>query len=145
MFSMSTLSATWLVRDTVYSRSRGQRNIYHIRQHDVSWGTKGSDKMEALPSLKVEKEAGGEVVVKDIQRVSISSRHCSMTLADDARYRRTKTSWTTHSSLSLVVAYSRCPKTSLGKSPRSTTRTRHSGKFSPRDSCPNVETDTFVN
>ena len=29
--------------------------------------------MEALPSLKVEKEAGGEVVVKDIQRVSISS------------------------------------------------------------------------
>jgi len=35
----------------------------------VSWGTKGSDKMEALPSLKVEKEASGEVVVKDIQRV----------------------------------------------------------------------------
>ncbi|KAG7528792.1 hypothetical protein FFLO_05933 [Filobasidium floriforme] len=44
-------------------------NVYAFcNLHDVSWGTKGSDKMEALPSLKVEKEAGGEVVVKDIQR-----------------------------------------------------------------------------
>lgn len=39
-------------------------------RHDVSWGTKGSDKAEALPSVSSKKAAGeGPSVVEDVERV----------------------------------------------------------------------------
>lgn len=38
-------------------------NVYAFcNWHDVSWGTKGSDKVEALPSAKTKKDAGGKVL-----------------------------------------------------------------------------------
>ncbi|UKZ65564.1 uncharacterized protein TrAtP1_006763 [Trichoderma atroviride] len=36
--------------------------------HDVSWGTKGSDKAEALPSANVQKGEKNEVVVEEIEK-----------------------------------------------------------------------------
>ncbi|KAK4114014.1 glycosyltransferase family 2 protein [Canariomyces notabilis] len=36
--------------------------------HDVSWGTKGSDKNDALPSAEVQKGEKGEVVVEEIEK-----------------------------------------------------------------------------
>lgn len=37
--------------------------------HDVSWGTKGSDKVDALPSVSSKKVAGeGPAVVEDMQK-----------------------------------------------------------------------------
>ena len=45
-------------------------NVYAFcNLHDVSWGTKGSDKAEALPAVSSSKEKGGEPgVVEDVQR-----------------------------------------------------------------------------
>ncbi|ORY35547.1 chitin synthase-domain-containing protein [Naematelia encephala] len=45
-------------------------NVYAFcNLHDVSWGTKGSDKAEALPAISSTKEKSGEVgVVEDVQR-----------------------------------------------------------------------------
>jgi len=41
-------------------------NVYAFcNLHDVSWGTKGSDKAEALPSVSSSKPKGGEAVVED--------------------------------------------------------------------------------
>jgi chitin synthase len=36
--------------------------------HDVSWGTKGSDKADALPSAKTTKEDGKAAVIEEIDR-----------------------------------------------------------------------------
>lgn len=46
-------------------------NVYAFcNLHDVSWGTKGSDKAEALPSVSSSKEKGEEAaVVQDTERV----------------------------------------------------------------------------
>jgi len=46
-------------------------NVYAFcNLHDVSWGTKGSDKAEALPSVSSSKEKGDEAaVVQDTERV----------------------------------------------------------------------------
>lgn len=39
-------------------------------RHDVSWGTKGSDKEEALPSVSSKKPGGeGPAVVEDMEKV----------------------------------------------------------------------------
>lgn len=45
-------------------------NVYAFcNLHDVSWGTKGSDKAEALPAVSSSKEKGeGVGVVEDVQR-----------------------------------------------------------------------------
>jgi chitin synthase len=41
-------------------------NVYAFcNWHDVSWGTKGSDKAEALPSAKTKTEGGGEKVIDE--------------------------------------------------------------------------------
>lgn len=38
-------------------------------RHDVSWGTKGSDKAEALPSVSSKKPTGeGPAVVEDVEK-----------------------------------------------------------------------------
>ena len=36
-------------------------------QHDVSWGTKGSDKVEALPSAKSRRDDKSEAAVVEVQ------------------------------------------------------------------------------
>ncbi|WVQ74921.1 hypothetical protein IAR50_004529 [Cryptococcus sp. DSM 104548] len=44
-------------------------NVYAFcNLHDVSWGTKGSDKAEALPAVLSSKKDGGAAVVEDTQR-----------------------------------------------------------------------------
>ena len=44
-------------------------NVYAFcNLHDVSWGTKGSDKAEALPSVSSKKTKDAEVVVEDTTR-----------------------------------------------------------------------------
>ncbi|KAI1786680.1 glycosyltransferase family 2 protein [Ganoderma leucocontextum] len=44
-------------------------NVYAFcNLHDVSWGTKGSDKAEALPSVSSKKTKDAEVVVEDTER-----------------------------------------------------------------------------
>ncbi|KAH8925253.1 glycosyltransferase family 2 protein [Atractiella rhizophila] len=46
-------------------------NVYAFcNLHDVSWGTKGSDKADALPSVttKKDKKEGGEMVVEDVAK-----------------------------------------------------------------------------
>lgn len=41
-----------------------------IQRHDVSWGTKGSDKDDALPSVSSKKPGGaGPAVVEDVEKV----------------------------------------------------------------------------
>jgi hypothetical protein len=50
--------------------------------------------MEALPSLKVEKQAGGEKVVQDIQRVSITFTFRRDNGDADTYVARIKTNWT---------------------------------------------------
>lgn len=53
-------------------------NVYAFANwHDVSWGTKGSDKAEALPSAKTEKAADGKHVVieePDLPQADIDSQ-----------------------------------------------------------------------
>ncbi|VDB96839.1 unnamed protein product [Peniophora sp. CBMAI 1063] len=45
-------------------------NVYAFcNLHDVSWGTKGSDKADALPSVKATKGKEGEKVVEDMARM----------------------------------------------------------------------------
>ncbi|GAA94465.1 glycosyltransferase family 2 protein [Mixia osmundae IAM 14324] len=45
-------------------------NVYAFcNLHDVSWGTKGSDKADALPSVSSKKEKGSDGVVEDIQKL----------------------------------------------------------------------------
>src|SRR5699024_8576563 len=36
--------------------------------HDVSWGTKGSDKADALPSAKIIQGKGSEAVVEEVEK-----------------------------------------------------------------------------
>lgn len=44
-------------------------NVYAFcNWHDVSWGTKGSDKVEALPSAKTKKDGGGGKVIDEPDR-----------------------------------------------------------------------------
>ncbi|KAI0729316.1 glycosyltransferase family 2 protein [Fomitopsis betulina] len=44
-------------------------NVYAFcNLHDVSWGTKGSDKAEALPSVSSKKTKDADVVVEDVSR-----------------------------------------------------------------------------
>lgn len=47
-------------------------NVYAFcNLHDVSWGTKGSDKAEALPAVSSTKDQSGEAgVVEVVQRAS---------------------------------------------------------------------------
>lgn len=46
-----------------------QKNVYAFcNLHDVSWGTKGSDKVEALPAAQSKKD-GGEKVVETQEKV----------------------------------------------------------------------------
>jgi chitin synthase len=53
-------------------------NVYAFSNwHDVSWGTKGSDKAEALPSAKTEKGADGKTTVieePDLPQADIDSQ-----------------------------------------------------------------------
>jgi chitin synthase len=45
-------------------------NVYAFcNLHDVSWGTKGSDKAEALPSVSSSKTKGAETIVEDTAKV----------------------------------------------------------------------------
>ena len=44
-------------------------NVYAFSNwHDVSWGTKGSDKADALPSVKTTKEGGKDTVIEEIDK-----------------------------------------------------------------------------
>lgn len=51
-------------------------NVYAFcNLHDVSWGTKGSDRAEALPAISSSKEKDGDTaVVEEQQRVSTNTR-----------------------------------------------------------------------
>jgi hypothetical protein len=82
--------------------------------------------MEALPSLKVEKEASGEAVVKDIQRVSVQSREPSRAQLSDSSP-RTKTNLTMRSSLSSPAVFNLYRKRRTQRNLPLMTRTRLSG------------------
>jgi chitin synthase len=44
-------------------------NVYsYCNWHDVSWGTKGSDKVDALPSVTTQKEEGKPTVIEEIDK-----------------------------------------------------------------------------
>lgn len=80
--------------------------------------------MEALPSLKVEKEASGEAVVKDIQRVRQAIYLVDNVILKVLAPLRTKTSSTMRSSSSYLAASSLFPRTRLARGRPSTIRTR---------------------
>ena len=87
--------------------------------------------MEALPSLKVEKEASGETTVKDIQRVSwlIRMPHRAELMQSLAR---TKMSSTMLSSLSSLDVSNLSRKRRIQRNLLLMTRTRLSGEFNDR-------------
>jgi len=82
--------------------------------------------MEALPSLKVEKEASGEVVVKDIQRVSSQNRGQSLAqlIAFSSRIKTNSTMLSSWLSLDVFNLYR---KRRTQKNLLSMIRTRPSG------------------
>lgn len=44
-------------------------NVYAFSNwHDVSWGTKGSDKADALPSVQTQKEDGKAAVIEEVDK-----------------------------------------------------------------------------
>lgn len=65
-------------------------NIYAFcNLHDVSWGTKGSDRAESLPAVSSSKQKDGEMaVVEEQQRVDMNTkgwRGCLLTVLIESR------------------------------------------------------------
>ncbi|KAJ5511461.1 Chitin synthase [Penicillium expansum] len=105
-------------------------NVYAFSNwHDVSWGTKGSDKADALPSATTTKDEGSkETVIEEIDKpqADIDSQFEATTLEDSYKSFRTRlvTFWIFSNAI-LAVCITSEAVDKFGFSNTATTRTAH--------------------